>query len=256
MRARGRVAGSSPSPPPSSSCTRREGRGSRVPSDESSAQERITTPRSRWREESSTVTNMAAASSPAPAFGQKSSRAMLKEEIQRHHLSAWRLHMKNVKTRRVRLQSMRTRIFIRAWRRALHRWSRYAAARGAARRPRTSPRRCHPRRWHPAASPRSSARGARASRPRLRRPGGWSAPRTGSARSWPDPRDARQHLERTRRVQETRRARGGAAHARAARRRRAGGTRRARARRRAEKARRVHSWRGARRMGGFVAIDG
>ena len=59
---------------------------------------------------------------------------MLKEEIQRHHLSAWRLHMKNVKTRRVRLQSMRTRIFIRAWRRALHRWSRYAAARGAARR--------------------------------------------------------------------------------------------------------------------------
>ena len=57
--------------------------------------------------------------------------------------------------------------------------------------PRTSPRRCHPRRWHPAASPRSSARGARASRPRLRRPGGWSAPRTGSARSWPDPRDAR-----------------------------------------------------------------
>ena len=80
------------------------------------------------------MTNMAAASSPAPAFGQKSSRAMLKEEIQRHHLSAWRLHMKNVKTRRVRLQSMRTRIFIRAWRRALHRWSRYAAARGAARR--------------------------------------------------------------------------------------------------------------------------
>ena len=77
---------------------------------------------------------MSVASSPAPAFGQKSSRAMLKEEIQRHHLSAWRLHIKNVKTRRVRLQSMRTRIFIRAWRRALHRWSRYAAARGAARR--------------------------------------------------------------------------------------------------------------------------
>ena len=61
---------------------------------------------------------MSAASSPAPAFGQKSSRAMLKEEIQRHHLSAWRLHIKNVKTRRVRLQSLRTRIFIRAWPRA------------------------------------------------------------------------------------------------------------------------------------------
>ena len=71
--------------------------------------------------------------SPAPAFGQKSSRTMLKEEIQRHHLSAWRLHMKNVKTRRVRLQSMRTRVFIRTWRRALHKWARWAAARGAAR---------------------------------------------------------------------------------------------------------------------------
>ena len=58
---------------------------------------------------------------------------MLKEEIQRHHLSAWRLHMKNVKTRRVRLQSMRTRVFIRTWRRALHKWARWAAARGAAR---------------------------------------------------------------------------------------------------------------------------
>ena len=69
--------------------------------------------------------------SPAPAFGQKSSRTMLKEEIQRHHLSAWRLHMKNVKTRRVRLQSMRTRVFIRTWRRALHKWARWAAARGA-----------------------------------------------------------------------------------------------------------------------------